>query len=443
MHYIEYFDYEENVNKAENVIGFLTPILVLLFCMAILSMICFFQRKQYHLMIATFFCLICPFFITQIVCFFLCLVVLSLYSFRISKKPLPIFLLLFSFFIYGFTCYVIMSLSLYFFASLTVWDLQNSNLFHENFVSYDTLVKMKILDKKHQKDFLSSLSKGKQDASTKKIVFCFLSKNSENHIPFMRQKLKTMGSFFDNYHVVGFENDSSDNSRKLFNLWAKTDDHFTILDCCSLGNCDCKLKWKDNKDNKGMISTSRINRMRKMREYVLNYIQKHFADWDYMVFLDFDLGGAIFLDGFFTTFARNDWDMVFGAGFTSTPILNFLALYDGIAYVGESQENVYQSKNEMKKCIHDLSKMNKDLNHFPCALEWTKCKSGFNGMAVYRMKSILDATYMNTNFPCEHVDLHFDMTKNGFHKIYYNPQMILFVGHQGPQREDILKNIFQ
>ena len=41
-----------------------------------------------------------------------------------------------------------------------------------------------------------------------------------------------------------------------------------------------------------------------MRQYVLDYIKEHFSDWDFLAVMDFDLKGAIYEDGFFTTFSN-------------------------------------------------------------------------------------------------------------------------------------------
>ena len=256
----------------------------------------------------------------------------------------------------------------------------------------------------------------------------------------MRQKIEKLGKQFKNYHIVLFENDSIDSSREMFQQWQKVDAHFTLLDCCSLGDCNCNLNWQDASKMKGIISSTRIKKMRFMRQYVLDYIKRRFIDWDYVAVMDFDLKGAIFEDGFFTTFSNltGDFDMTFAAGYTTVPIFNSLFLYDGIAYQPFGKKNGLKKGGDVLKCLYTQLMMNKDLLKFPTPLTILKCKSGFNGMAIYAMNSLKNASYDKTEHICEHVDLHLDMVKNGNDKIYYNPMMILFVGQQGPTRKSVL-----
>ena len=119
----------------------------------------------------------------------------------------------------------------------------------------------------------------------------------------MQQKINALGSQFENYHVILFENDSQDETRNLLHDWEENDNHVTLLKCCDLGNCECQLNWKDQNELKGLISDKRIDKMRFMRQKVLNHVQDNFSSWDYFCFMDFDLKGAIFKDGFFTSFA--------------------------------------------------------------------------------------------------------------------------------------------
>ena len=71
-----------------------------------------------------------------------------------------------------------------------------------------------------------------------------------------------------------------------------------------------------------------------------------------------------------------------------------------------------------------------------------KCTSGFNGMAIYKMEALTNSSYLNnTNRYCEHIDLHQDMYNKGYDKIYFNPNMILFIGQGGPDRSKFVSEI--
>ena len=437
---IEKFDYEKHQQEAQNILALMIPFLVLTYILSLLAMFYLFQKKNYALFYVVFILLICPFLFTQILVFFLSLYIVCRYFFAIQWSQLPVVVIVTSFVLYAITSYILISLCVYLLGNVTLFETKHPELFNEAFVTGPALEKLRILDKKNMPKLATLAEEGRQEVKQKRIVFAFLSKNSETHIRSMRQKIKTLGKQFKDYHVVLFENDSVDNSRQMFKQWQKVDNHFTLLDCCSLGHCDCKLNWQDASKMKGIISTTRIKKMRSMRQYVLDYIKEHFSDWDFLAVMDFDLKGAIYEDGFFTTFSNlnTGFDMTFAAGYTTIPIFNSLFLYDGIAYQSAKEKNPLQKGGDVMKCLYTQLVMNKDLLHLPTPLNTKKCKSGFNGLAIYAMKSLQNASYDKTDFLCEHVDLHLDMVKNGNHKIYYNPMMILFVGQQGPTRKSVL-----
>ena len=56
-------------------------------------------------------------------------------------------------------------------------------------------------------------------------------------------------------------------------------------------------------------------------------------------------------------------------------------------------------------------------------------KSAFNGLAIYKVKSVLNSSYKIAT--CEHIGLHVDMIKNGKDKLYINPFFTGYSGYQG------------
>lgn len=444
---VEYYNYSENKRKADSCLALWIPILVLNYIVTIFAIIYLYQTKQYKLMITMYILLLCPFFITQCITFFISIYILSRHFFEIQWTNYPSFYIYSSFILYGITCYILLSLVLYFYCTMTSFDIAHQDLFQQNFISYPKLLQLKMIRKNQVKKIQNLAQMGKEHVKNKKIVFGFLLKNSEIHISSMQQKINVLGSQFENYHVILFENDSQDETRNLLHDWEQNDNHVTLLKCCDLGNCECKLNWKDQNELKGLISDKRIDKMRFMRQKVLNHVQDNFSSWDYFCFMDFDLKGAIFKDGFFTSFASLEWDMVFAAGYCSTPILNHLMLYDGIAFLDQNENELSMKSNDITKCFLDTLRMNTKLNKFPLNHSLRKCLSGFNGMAIYKISSILQSSYQKdphslSSHSCEHLDLHLNMVKKGNNAIYFNPLMVLFAGHQGPERMQVLKKIF-
>ena len=168
------------------------------------------------------------------------------------------------------------------------------------------------------------------------------------------------------------------------------------------------------------------------RNQYLDYTKKHFSDFDYLLVYDFDLNGGIYLDGLISNFdPRLDWDMVCATGLVSAPQLNILLggeskpnMHDTIAFL-DLNDNWYK-KSEMRKeqilLNNKLKKIGSDL---------IPIRSGFNGMAIYKINSIKDTRY-DFKTRCEHIDFHKNMFEKGFNKIFLSPNLLLYTVPQGP-----------
>jgi hypothetical protein len=320
--------------------------------------------------------------------------------------------------------------ALYMYGTSTSYDLSHPRIYTDTFIELDNLTLPKLSDQEISQFIEKQVEPGKKKAARSRIVFGALARDVTSTLDGMKTKIQGLGSLFKDYRVVIFENDSTDGTRRLLQQWQTENPKIQLLTCCEDGNCECRLSVK-NLHQVGMESIQRMDKLRHFRQRVLRHVQQHYNDYDYYMIIDFDLPGAIYRDGFLSTFSRDDFDMVFARGLTTFPIIN-TALYDGIAYLSDT-DSFDDKSNDLETAIH----INKDLRSLRIGSPWAPARSGFNGMAVYRMKSILNATYILSDrkkHRCEHIDLHYDMYQKGHRRIYYNPSMILFAGHQGKER---------
>lgn len=336
--------------------------------------------------------------------------------------------------LYLFISYFMIEVYIYFFTNLSYFDMVNPALFNRKIVDKKFVSKYIKIPNTHK--YKESIRNGYNNASNKTIVLASLARNVELRTPDSIAKMEEIGKCFIDYRVVIFENDSDDNSRKLLNDWSEKNDKVILMDCCDKGSCDCKLKKEDSYEL-GWAGKKRIEKMRLLREELLRYSTKNFSDFDYYLLYDFDLQGGLYLDGLITSFEKDDWDMIFARGLQSMPQITKkkLILYDSLPYIPSNMS--FKHKKSLK---YMFDKFDKDLGKNKVGSKFILCKSGFNGLAIYNMKSIVDKSYTNSNFYCEHIDLNYDMYRNGNNKIYYNPNMIMFAGQPGPDRIELLKN---
>jgi len=440
----EEFEYEPNKETSDIILSVSIPFLVITFFLTLFTLFNLYQKKQYKMAYILYTMLLLPTYLSQFFCFIFSILYLWKYSVRneVAFGNLPIWMWVSVILVYAFTCYLLISILLYFLADMTFFDISNEKYYQEAFCSQDDLKSLKIIPQ--NSSVLEKKAKvGYQIAKEKRVVFSFLARNSAYHVPKMKNKMDALGKHFKDYQVLIFENDSSDGTRDLLKEWSRENSHVSLLDCCELGNCDCKLDWK-KATHDGVHSKSRIEKMRTMREYVLQYVKKHFSNWDYSIVMDFDLGGSIFKDGFLTSFAYDkSFDVIFASGLTTFPcFFNFHMLYDAWAFLAEGDDLKNINKENIMK---DFFYQNNTLFDYPIQFDLKKAKSGFNGLAIYKISSIMNASYQNSisKSNCEHIDFHLHMIDNGFSKIYFNPCMILFAGQQGEKRINYLKNIFK
>lgn len=334
--------------------------------------------------------------------------------------------------LYLLMTYISIICLLYVFGNTTFWDLTSYKLYQHCFVTQIQLGLEGSLDK-------MELESARKFIQHKKVIFATLARNIAPFFKKTKFKMTTIGNLFSDYRILVFENDSKDKSRELLQAWSKLDSKVILLDCCDQKQCDCKLK-EIHPHKFGITSSKRIHVMKTYRQKLLHYAKTHFINsFDYYIVFDFDLPGAIYMDGFLSNFITQShpWDMVFARGLHAMPIpfSNQLFVYDGLAFIGKNDSFHYKD-SPLKEVIH----FNQEVNQYSIGDAWVPVKSGFNGMAIYDFPKLKDCNYLSDTFKCEHIALHHDMHQKGFSNIFYNPSFVIIVGQQGNSRFQYITN---
>ena len=250
-------------------------------------------------------------------------------------------------------------------------------------------------------------------------------------------KINNLASRFKDYRIVIVENDSKDNSRKLLCDWATENKKTILLKCDENVKCsrDCITGAKGAYKSK---HTNRITRMAEYRNKALKYIKNNKSfKTDVVIVYDFDLEGNINMNEFDNILNEFDnWDAVFANGRMAIPPFDSGTMcYDGLAF----RENWGVSRGIMKRIFRMNYLVDRSKNKYiPVA-------SAFNGLGVYKYKSIKDSEYSAFTDPynCEHVGLHYNMYINGYNKLFINKKFTVYTGKQGPSNKwrTIIKSI--
>lgn len=228
-----------------------------------------------------------------------------------------------------------------------------------------------------------------------KCCFCGPVRNCGPFLDKVFQNIELLSSLFDDYCIVLFYDNSSDNTlQKLKNYQNKNG----------------KLIFYENKK---LISPFRTHRIAFARNFCLNYIDNNFniKDYEYFIMMDFDDPNCknCNLDIFKKYLERNDWDAL---SFNSSPgyydiwglsIFPFCFSYNHFA-------NNYQYHNIIRKYINDLlNNLNKG--------QLLSCISSFNGFAIYRREKFIGCKYDGNVrldlFPKSYILAHSKAQKSG------------------------------
>ena len=291
-------------------------------------------------------------------------------------------------------------------------------------------------------EYIKNVIIGKNIASKSKIVICSLARNISDIFTKTKSRLEYIGSQFEEYKIVMFENDSFDNSRELIGDWTHTNNNVILLECCDLGNCYCELKNKTGYEY-GTFSKERLSKMALYRQQYLNFVNKYFKHFDYMLVMDFDLDGCINVNGLFDSIAKEDWGAIFCNGRVSLPSTFGLKTipYDSMAVL-------FMEDNYNIKSYGFVEILNKSLKMEYSGYDshFYQVKSAFNGYGLYKVKSLEGCSYIsnnNTNMnACEHINLA-KCLHNKDEKIFINYYWDAYFNRQGDSLLNILKSLYK
>jgi len=196
---------------------------------------------------------------------------------------------------------------------------------------------------------------------------CGTVRNCEPYLKKIFINIEKICSLFDDYKIIIYYDESTDNTIKLLYEYQKVNPKLFIY------------------VNKEPLSKYRTFRISKGRNICLNYVIKNQAEFPYFIMMDMDCVnsfGPVNIEPIKRILNRDDWDAV---SFNKPVYYDIWALsikpfYLSCAHIGDI------AGNEMSKYINTLlKKANKD--------DLIQCASAFGGFAIYRTNKFLNCYY--------------------------------------------------
>lgn len=259
------------------------------------------------------------------------------------------------------------------------------------------------------------------DCSTSTLTVCSIVRNAERGLRRNIPVIREVCSRFRDYHVVVFENDSTDGTVPLLKVWSADDPKVSVF-CRDLGVRT--IPRPEEVSCNPFYSRYRIGKMAGFRNQYLEFVEGQGWNPDYLMVVDLDVE-RLDLQAIMTSFESSlEWDAVTAFGHSLSPRLT-RRYHDTYALVELGKETVPQTEASIVEAGYRLGSLRP-------SDAWIPVFSAFGGLAVYRYECIrglryqcLDNADPRVEVHCEHYSLCLQMRERGFSRIFINPGMRL------------------
>ena len=261
-----------------------------------------------------------------------------------------------------------------------------------------------------------------KNLSASTLIICGIVRNCGKNLEKNIRTIMEVCRLAKDYHVVIFENDSTDNSKQILQEWADTEKNIHVS-----FNTFGTITIPEKKDAViPVFSIHRIEKMAKYRNYYLEYIEKENIPGDYVMVVDMDVH-KIYVEGIIDAFdLPYEWDALTANGVSRAFSSRFRKRYhDTYALIECGLENIPQTAESIVAAQYKWAFLKPDMPLFRVA-------SAFGGLAIYKREAIKNCRYGvlkndDEQVECrtEHYFFHRQMAMNGHDKIYINPAMRL------------------
>lgn len=255
----------------------------------------------------------------------------------------------------------------------------------------------------------------------KSLIICGIVRDAANGLKRNIPVISDLCSYFGDYRIAIYENDSKDRTKDILSEWQRSDPKRIHVVTDKLGEGNSIPTEKEVRGNP-FFSMKRIGKMAALRNKYIDYIIKEGWDADYMVVVDMDVW-SISLDGILSSFTSNmKWDAVTAFGYSTSPKLK-RRYHDTYALTEYGADNVPQTEQMIKSLAEKYASL-------AASDEWIRVFSAFGGLAIYRYECVRGLHYQvlpnedaMVEVRCEHYSIYKQMASQGDMNVYINPRM--------------------
>ena len=255
------------------------------------------------------------------------------------------------------------------------------------------------------------------------IIICSIVKNAERGLKVNIPVINELCGRFKDFRIVVYENDSKDQTKYLLRQWTLRDKEriHVLLNASGASNT---IPSKGDVSCNPFFSKRRIEKMARLRNFYMEYVDEKGWTADYFMVVDLDVARLFAEPVIATLKADKDWDVVTAFGYSRSPRLS-KRYHDGYALTMVGDENCSQTEEKIYSMPGILGKLKPDD-------DWLKVYSAFGGLATYKFEAVKGLRYSaipnkdpRVEVHCEHFSLCKQIHERGYDNIFIVPDMVL------------------
>lgn len=273
-------------------------------------------------------------------------------------------------------------------------------------------------------DFFNELYEhGVVTVKNKHIVFCGMVRDCASELKSNIGAIEQIGAFFQDYRVVVFENNSVDSTKNVLEEWSKINEK-VYVECNDFN----ESHYKEIPIKEGFFLSNSRRRIQKYVDYrnlYMEYLDKMTFNADYIVLLDYDVA-RIDVKGVISSFGTYlEWDVITANGYSLSPNLR-KRYHDTYALCESGKEHSPQTEEDILKNRERFAFLRK-------GMPFIRIFSAYGGLAIFKgdilrglRYKIISNDYYGIEVRCEHFSIFKQLSENGFHRFYINPNMEVY-----------------
>lgn len=260
------------------------------------------------------------------------------------------------------------------------------------------------------------INRGKQYLLSKKIAFLGLARNVEKTLPEAVQKLTKLGQTAKAYKIIIFENDSTDETKKLITSLSRTNNNIIGL----LSDL--------NRPQFGPVQDiDRTTALAEYRNHLKDYVKNHLLDYDFIIVTDLDFVDFS-VDGCYNSFGwmSSRYDVIDAIAGNSYEYKHCVSSDYKSLWNYDSWAFRYTWWNQLP--MLDSTKYSSMLWFgffiMPIGSPIIPVNSAFGGMTIYKTEQFVQGLY--EGYDCEHVCFHYNLKKTlPSFQLVVNPSQVM------------------